>query len=298
MRNLFQGVSAFPITPADHAGQVDTDALCRLLKPLVHDGVSSIGLLGSTGTYAYLSRQERRRAIMAAADCIADKTPLIVGVGALRTDDARTFACDARDAGADGLLLAPMSYTPLTEEEVYQHFVAVAGATDLPLCIYNNPGTTHFSFGTDLLARLATVENITAVKMPLPADANLATDLHRLRQALPSDFIIGYSGDWGCASALIAGADSWFSVLAGVLPAHAVALTRAAQTGDATAARALDARLTPLWTLFKRHGSLRVVYAAANLTGLTNAEPPRPLLPLDQPVRQELSAILTELGAL
>lgn len=298
MRNLFHGVSAFPITPADTAGQVDTDALRRLLQPLVQAGVSSIGLLGSTGTYAYLSRHERRRAIMAAADCIAGKTPLIAGVGALRTDDAQTLARDAQDAGADGLLLAPVSYTPLTDEEVYQHYVAVAGATDLPLCIYNNPGTTHFSFGTELLARLASVDNITAVKMPLPADLDLAADLNRLRQALPADFVIGYSGDWGCADALIAGADSWFSVVAGVLPVQAVALAQAAQTGDAGTARALDARLHPLWGLFKQHGGLRVVYAAANLMGLTDANPPRPILPLVDHARQEVSAILAELGAL
>lgn len=55
---------------------------------------------------------------------------------------------------ADGLLLAPMSYTPLTEEEVFQHFQAVAAASELPLCIYNNLSTTRFTFSEKLIARL------------------------------------------------------------------------------------------------------------------------------------------------
>src|SRR3954463_6216345 len=117
-------------------------------------GVDSIGLLGSTGTYAYLTRAERRRAVEAAAGCLGGRVPLIVGVGALRTDDAQDLARDAAAAGADGLLLAPVSYTPLTEEEVFQHFVSVAGATSLPLCIYNNPSTTPFTFSNAPVERL------------------------------------------------------------------------------------------------------------------------------------------------
>ena len=295
MNTLFHGLSAFPITPEDPAGDVDTAALARLLHPLADAGVQSVGLLGSTGTYAYLTRQERHRTILAAAECIAGRLPLIVGIGALRTDDAQAFARDAQAAGADGLLLAPVSYTPLTDEEVFEHFVAVAGETDLPLCIYNNPGTTHFTINTGLLARLAQIPNITAVKMPLPGDGDLAANLQGLRDALPQDFVIGYSGDWGCAEALLRGADSWFSVAAGLLPRQSLDLATAAMAGDSAKTKDLDARFQPLWTLFKRHGSLRVVYAAANLMGLTDANPPRPILPLSDEVRRDIAQALAQL---
>ena len=102
-------------------------------------------------------REERRRAVEIAVACVGGRAPILVGVGALRTDEAETLARDAKAAGADGLLLAPMSYTPLTEEEVFQHFLAVASATDLPLCIYSNPGTTNFTFRPELVARLAAI---------------------------------------------------------------------------------------------------------------------------------------------
>ncbi len=137
--SVFHGLSAFPITPADEHGIVDTDGVTRLTARLADVGVDSIGLLGSTGTYAYLTRTERRRTVRAAVKSVGGKTPLIVGVGALRTDDAQDLARDAEAEGADALLLSPVSYTPLTDEEVFQHYVAVASATGLPLCIYNNP---------------------------------------------------------------------------------------------------------------------------------------------------------------
>ena len=114
---LFHGLSAFPITPSDAAGRVDTGALSALLKRIDAAGADSIGLLGSTGSYMYLSRAEKRRAIQAAADCLSGRTPVIVGVGALRTDETIALAQDARAAGASAGLLAPVSYTPLTEDE-------------------------------------------------------------------------------------------------------------------------------------------------------------------------------------
>lgn len=111
----------------------------RLTGHLSANGVDSIGLLGITGIYAYLSRTERCCAIRAAVKTVGGKTPLIVGIGTLRTDDAQNLAHDVAAEGADGLLMAPVSYTPLTQEEAYQHYKAVAEVTSLPLCIYNNP---------------------------------------------------------------------------------------------------------------------------------------------------------------
>ena len=276
----FTGLSAFPMTPSDEDGRVQTDQLQRFLDRLKVADVGSVCLLGSTGTYAYLSRPERRRAIEAAVEGLACCLPLIVGVGAIRTDEACSLARDASIAGANALLLAPVSYTPLTQEEAFQHYQAVAAATDLPLCIYNNPGTTHFTFSLDLLERLANVPGIAAVKMPLPVHGNISNDLLRLRNALPDNFAIGYSGDWGCAEALLAGADTWYSVVAGLFPGIAVQLTRAAQAGRTDEVHLLDARLTPLWDLFKEYGSLRVIYAAAKQLGLTTCDAPRPILPL------------------
>lgn len=293
--NLFHGLSAFPLTPADADGRVREDLLATLLERINAAGADSIGLLGSTGGYAYLTHAERQRAVRTAAECIGGKCPLIVGVGALRTDEAQALARDAKAAGADGLLLAPMSYTPLTDEEVFQHMVAVAEAGDLPLCIYNNPGTTKFTFSEDLIARLSKVPNIAAVKMPLPADGDFAGELARLRAAAPDGFAIGYSGDWGAADALLAGCDAWYSVAAGLLPEPALKLVRAARAGGEAEVRRIDAVLQPLWALFREFGSFRVMYAIADCLGLFALAPPLPVLPLPGEARDRVERALRDL---
>jgi 4-hydroxy-tetrahydrodipicolinate synthase len=93
--------------------------------------------------------------------------------------------------------MAPVSYPPLTQGEAFEHYAKVAATTRLPLCIYNNPSTTHFTFGRELLDRLSQVPNIAAVKMPLPKSGTLADDLAALRARPTGAFAIGYSGDWG-----------------------------------------------------------------------------------------------------
>jgi 4-hydroxy-tetrahydrodipicolinate synthase len=292
---LLRGLSAFPITPADASGRVDVAALRGLVASLGAAGVDSIGLLGSTGSYPYLSRAERRRALDAALEETSGRSPILVGVGALRTDEAVRLAQDARAAGAVAGLLAPVSYTPLNEAEVFEHFATVARESGLPLCIYDNPNTTHFTFSTALVGRLSRVPGVIAVKSPAPEATAVAAHLAELRRLVPEDFSLGYSGDWNSVEALLAGADAWYSVVAGLFPHASVALVRAAQSGDAAAARRLNASLEPLWALFKEFSSLRVIYACADLLGICRAEPPRPILPLSGAARQRVADTLKAL---
>jgi 4-hydroxy-tetrahydrodipicolinate synthase len=293
---IFRGLAAYPITPADPDGRVDVEGLSRLVAPLVAAGVDAVGLLGSTGTYAYLSRAERRRAVAAAAEVVAGRAPLMVGVGALRTDEAVALARDAEAAGADALLLAAVSYTPLTEAEVERHVLTLAGATGLPICLYDNPSTTNFAFSPALVERLATAPTIRAVKRPPDPAGEAAGAVAALRARLPAGFSIGCSGDWIAAETLLAGGDMWHGVAAGLLPGPALALTRAAMAGDAAEAARLDAAFAPLWALFREFGSLRVAYAMAPALGVSDAAPPLPLLPLGAGDRARVAAALEALA--
>lgn len=278
-RDIFRGLSAFPITPADPDGTVDTGALVRILQKLDVPGIDSIGLLGSTGNYPYLTREQRKRAIDAAVQALQGRKPLIVSAGALRTIDAQHLAKDAEEAGIDGLLLAPVSYTPLTEEEVYTHFESVAASTTLPICIYNTPSTTHFNFSDALLARIAKLPSVVALKQPAPTTEPKARH-EELCAKLPSDFSIGYSADWLVAEPLLAGGAAWYSAIAGVLPAPSVALMDSIRRADHAEIRRISDVLQPTWDLFQEFGDLRVVFALANELGLCKAEPPRPILPI------------------
>ena len=294
---LFQGFSAFPITPSDTSGVVDETALSGILEKLAITGVDSVGLLGSTGTYVYLSRAERRRAVEIGVKVLSGSIPLMVGVGALRTDDAIALTLDAETAGADAVLLAPVSYIPLTQEEVYQHFLSVSAATALPVCIYNNPAATHFVFSDDLLARLAQVPNIYAVKMPSPEKAAVPAELDRLRPLVPDDFKIGYSWDRRSADAVAAGGDAWYSGIGGVLPEQALKLCRAAQARDFVEVDRINAVFEPLWDLCSSLGTVRVIYAVANLNGLYPGQPPLPISPLSIDERDRVMQAVSRLSA-
>jgi 4-hydroxy-tetrahydrodipicolinate synthase len=290
------GVSAFPITPCDAEGRVDGPALSRLLTRLLTPAVTSIGLLGSTGSYPYLTRDARRRAIEVAVETVADRAPLLVGIGALRTDEAVRLAQDAKAIGATAGLLAAVSYTPLTEDEIVEHFATVARESGLPLCIYDNPDTTHVTIGTALAGRLSRIPGIVAIKSPAPPAASVAGHLAALRAAVPEGISIGFSRDWHATEALLAGGAVWYSVAAGLFPERCGAIMRAVQAGEAEEARHLDAAMEPLWSLFRTYSSLRVVYAAATLLDLCRPELPRPLLPLPELAQRRVAETLSELG--
>ncbi|MGY1490608.1 dihydrodipicolinate synthase family protein [Methylobacillus pratensis] len=293
---MFTGLSAFPLSPL-RDGRVDEAAFAQLTERLATAGVDSICALGSTGNYAYLDSAERKRVARLAVQH-AGSAPVIIGISALRTRDVLELAEDAQKAGAKAVLLAPMSYQKLSVQEVFGLYETVTHALSIPLAVYDNPGTTHFEFSDELHGRIAELPNIGSIKIPaVPADPDAATArVERLRVLIPSHVSIGISGDAAAATGLLAGCNVWYSVVGGLFPEVALAITRAALSGDTSQANQLSQRLEPLWALFRQHGSLRVVAAAAELLGHA-ASPclPTPLLALQGTDRERLAVLLGEL---
>lgn len=295
---LFTGLSAFPLTPlADDA--VDEAAFTRLVRRLAGAGADSITALGSTGSYAYLTPGERARVAELAVEH-AGGTPVFVGIGALRTSQVLANARAAARAGASGLLLAPLTYQPLTDDDVFGLFHAVTEESPLPVIVYDNPGTTHFRFSTELYARIAALPGIASIKIPgVPTDPQQARDrVREIRRAVPAHVGIGVSGDATAAAGLAAGCDAWYSVIGGTLPAPALRITRAVQAGRVSAALEESAWLAPLWNLFAEFGgSLRVMAAVAEQLGLAPlASLPLPIRGLEPEQRARVAAVLAELG--
>ena len=294
---MFSGLSAFPLTPMDES-RIDEAAFGSLVQRLVAAGVDSICALGSTGSYAYLTRAERAR-VGQLAIRHAGGIPVIIGIGSLRTRDVLALADDAQKAGASGVLLAPVSYQRLSADEVFGLYEAVTRELSVPLCVYDNPGTTHFEFSDELHGRIAQLPNVRSIKIPgVPADPEAAkARVDHLRARIPTHVTIGVSGDASAALGLNAGCEAWYSVIGGLFPKIALAITRAAQSGKPQEAMQLSDRLKPLWDLFsKQGGSLRVVAAAAELCGLVQPPClPLPLRAVDGPGRQKLAELLREL---
>lgn len=278
---MFNGLSAFPLTPMNEAG-IDETAFKKIMARLVKANVNSLGVLGSTGSYAYLTRAERKRVLEVAIDS-AGSIPVIAGIGALRTRHILELAEDAQKAGASAVLLAPVSYQKLTDEEVFTLYREVSSHLSVPMCVYDNPGTTHFTFSDELHARIAQLPNVASIKIPgVPADPELArARVDKLKSLIPADVSVGVSGDAFAALGMNAGCDLWYSVIGGIFPEVCQQIIRLSESEDPALAIEQSEKLQPLWALFSQYGSLRVVASIAHKIGLTDeTNLPEPLLSL------------------
>ncbi len=244
----FTGLSAFPITPCDADGRLDAGHLRRLLAPLVEAGVDSIGLLGSTGTYAYLTREERRRAVTVAAEAVAGRVPLLVGSG--RCAPTRRSASPGRQGGGATRGCSPPSPTrrsPRTRSSPISPPWRRRGAAAGHL---RQPGHHPFPLHAALIGRLARLPGVVAAKCPGPpprrprrrsrACGGRAGGLPpRLQRRLERD----------------GGADRGRGRVVQrrrrPVPEPCLAIVRAVQAGDAARARASTGDGAPLWDLFK-----------------------------------------------
>ncbi|WP_031522625.1 dihydrodipicolinate synthase family protein [Siccibacter colletis] len=291
---MFNGLSAFPLTPLVN-GNVDEKAFTALIETLVAAKVDAIGALGSTGSYAYLSRAQRARVAQLATAAAGD-VPVVVSIGAVNIDDVLRLAEDAQQAGVSGVLMAPVSYQPLSRDEVYRLYERVSQAVAVPLCVYDNPATTRFSFDDELLIAVCQLPNIGSLKLgPLSGTrAEASARLQALRQAIPETITLGISGDAHAAAGLLAGCDVWYSVLAGLFPHAARRLSQAAFLGREEEVARLNAELAPLWALFQRYGSLRPIATLAELSGAVQPPClPFPLRTLQGEDREQLAALLS-----
>lgn len=294
---MFTGLSAFPLTPVT-ARDIDEQGFSKILTRLTAARVDSLGVLGSTGSYAYLSREQRKR-ISTLAVQLAGDIPVMVCVGAFSTDAVLQLADDAQSAGAKALLLPAVSYQSLRDEEVYTLFETVTQHVSVPVCIYDNLGTTHFTFTDELHGQLSSLEGVHSVKIPGVPDTQVAAAerVNALRKHLRPGVTIGISGDAFAGLGLNAGCEVWYSVCGGLFPETAKQITQAAAVNDAERVTALTTRLNPLWALFRKHGgSIRVIAAAAGVLGLTDADClPRPLLPLSAGDIANVARVIAEL---
>ena len=298
MSSIFTGLSAFPLTPL-RDDRVDEHAFTGLITRLAKAGVDSITALGSTGSYAYLTPSERARVARLAVEH-AGSTPVFVGVGDLRTSHILAHIDAAEDAGAAGVLLAPMTYQTLTADAVFELYRTVTEHTELPVIVYDNPGTTHFTFTIDLYARIAALPGIASIKIPgvptHPAEAQ--EHVAAIRAVVPDHVTIGVSGDAFGAMGLTAGCDAWYSAIGGTLPEPVLTITRAVQKGRAAEAVAESERLAPLWELFTEFGgSLRVTAAIAEHLGLApHGCLPLPIQGLTEVQRARVAQVVDELN--
>lgn len=289
---MFNGLSAFPITPFKNEA-IDFDAFEKIVDNLVDAKVDSICAMGSTGLYPYLKPDEIFQVAKKTVE-IANDVPVMAGVGALRTEDVLKNVEAAQRAGVSAVLLAPVSYHPLNDQEVFSLYEKVTQELSVPLCVYENPRVTQFTFSDDLYKSITQLPNVGAIKipgMPFATDEGNAR-LAQLRAIVPSTVAIGVSGDQFGAAGMQAGCDLWLSVLGGLFPRTVQRLMSGSDIAS------LQQKLTPMWQCFVEHkGGLRVMATAATILGYSESNClPSPLLPVSGEHRDALEKMLNLLA--
>lgn len=289
MTNI-HGIIAYPITPftADGSG-VDAAALTALVDRLVGTGAHAIAPTGSTGESAYLTEDEFDTVVDVTVGAVAGRVPVIVGASDLTTANTVRRARYAQQAGADALMILPVSYWKLTEREIIAHYAAVAAAVDLPIMVYNNPATSGIDMSPELLVRMFDeIDNVTMVK-------ESTGDLMRMRRIkeLSGGELPFYNGSNPLVlDALTEGAAGWCTAAHNLRPQPCLDLYDAVRAGDVDRARQIYDDLAPLLRFIVAGGLPTTVKAGLELLGSNVGDPRAPLLPLDASGRAELRAML------
>lgn len=266
------------VTPMTETGDIDWAALERLIDWHIANGTQALGLVGTTGEASTLSHPEHREVIRFGVSHAGGRIPIMAGTGSNSTLEAVELTVSAAEAGADCALLVTPYYNRPTQEGLYQHFKAVAGAINLPIVLYNVPSRTGCDLSAETTLRLSQIENIVGLK---DATGDVARGA-ALIQALPEGFGV-YSGDDGTTCDLLeVGAAGCISVTANVAPAQMADMCKLALAGDMASARAIDDQVRALHgTLFLEPNPIPVKYAMGKM-GLIEPTMRLPLTPLSE----------------
>ncbi|CPX56413.1 Probable dihydrodipicolinate synthetase DapA [Mycobacteroides abscessus] len=285
----FHGIIAYPVTPFLPDDTVDTDRLAELVSRLVEDGAHAISPLGSTGESAYLEEREFDAVVDTTIAAVNKRVPVIVGASDLTTANTVRRARHAQQAGADAVMVLPVSYWKLSDREIAQHYASVAAAIDIPLMAYNNPATSGVDMKPELLVSMfGDIDNFTMVKEST-GDLNRMLEIKRLTDGrLPF-----YNGSNPLVlDALNVGASGWCTAAPCLAPQPCLDLYEAVRAGRDEDAASLYTALKPLLQFIVAGGLPTTVKAGLELQGRPVGDPRRPLLPLDPEGRETLKDIL------
>ena len=267
---------------------LDLEATSAVQAALLRDGVHGLVLIGTVGEGNSLSAEEKRAVVATAVEVAAGKVPVIAGVSEFTTPSAVKFARDAEALGATGLMVLPaMVYVP-TRGELQAHFQAVAGATSLPIMLYNNPPSYRVNIDLATLEQLARVPNIVAIKESSP-DTRRFTDIIN---AFGERFTVFAGLDDVALEGLMLGAKGWVSGLTNAFPAESLALYEAIRSGERERALQIYRWFMPLLHLDAEPDLVQSIKLAEQLMGRGSERVRPPRSPLEGSRRQEVIAMV------
>jgi 4-hydroxy-tetrahydrodipicolinate synthase len=288
----FHGVFPYLVSPVDPAGNVRADVLGRLCDDLITSGVHGLTPLGSTGEFAYLSREQRAVVVQVTIEAASGRVPVVAGVASTSTHDAVAQAKAYQKLGADGILAILEAYFPLQDAQIEGYFRAIADAVDIPVVIYTNPQFQRSDLTLDVIARLAEHPRIRYIKDASTNTGRLLSIMNRCGNSLQ---VFSASAHIPAAVMLIGGV-GWMAGPACIVPRQSVELYQLCKAARWDEAMALQRRLWRLNEAFARYNLAACIKAGLAIQGYEVGDPIPPQAALTPDERRAVEAVLRDIG--
>jgi 4-hydroxy-tetrahydrodipicolinate synthase len=288
----FKGIIPPVITPYNGDGSINEKEYAVMLEHLIDSGVHGIIVGGTTGEYYSQSKEERFYLTKVAKKVINKRVPLIVGIGAIRTEDCIEYGVEARKVGADAVLMGAPYYAVPTQLELAKHALAIDRAVDLPIILYNYPGRTGTTMQSEFFDRVGRSANFCAIKEST-GDIN---QLHMLARNYPHiDILCGM--DDQALEFFAWGAKGWVCGGGNCLPKEHIALYQACVIEkDYDKGRRIMSALMPFMHTLEQGGKfIQTIKYGCELVGLPANGLRSPLGPLNKEQKREVSMVLNSL---
>lgn len=288
-QNIFKGLGIALVTPFASDGSVDYDVLKNLLDYQLKNGADFFCILATTGETPTLTKDEKQKIKELVVEKVGDKVPILIGCGGNNTADVVNELQTADFSGIDGILSVCPYYNKPSQEGLYQHFKAIAGATNMPVVLYNVPGRTGVNLKAETTVRLARdCENIVAIK---EASGSLE-QVDEIIKNKPDGFD-AISGDDALTFPMIAcGAAGVISVIGNALPKEFSRMIRLEMKGEIESARKIHHKFTDLFNLLFVDGNPAGVKAMLHEMGMIENVLRLPLVPTRLTTMQKISDCL------
>lgn len=288
-----KGMGVALITPFKEDESVDYEALGRLVDYLLQNGADYLVVLGTTAETPTLTEEEKKKIIELVVTKVRHRIPIVLGVGGNCTKSVVDKLKNDNFEGIDAILSVVPYYNKPSQEGIYQHYKAIAQATELPVILYNVPGRTGVNMTAETTLRLAReFKNIIAVK---EASGNI-TQMDDIIKNKPKDFNV-ISGDDGITFPLITlGAIGVISVIGNAFPREFSRMVRLALAGDYDSARTIHHRFTELFSLLFVDGNPAGVKSMLSMMGFVENRLRLPLVPTRIVTYEKICNVLHELS--
>ena len=292
LQNILRGTGVALVTPFDANGNIDFDALGKVIEFIIDGGVEYVVSLGTTGETPTLDKQEKKDIVNYTFDKVANRVPVVVGIGGNNTrelvKDLETFPIDK----AAAVLSASPYYSKPSQEGIYQHYKTLAVASPKPIILYNVPGRTGRNMEATTTLRLAhEVENIGGIK---EAGNNMVQIMQVLANR-PKDFLVVSGDDDLVMPQLACGIDGVISVVANCFPKNFSNMVRAGLQYDFATAQQLNNPLLEVYNLLFAENNPAGVKAFLAQLGLIENNLRLPLVPLSEGLQQKVKDYLEKL---